>query len=56
MSKGIVDVLGRERTPAEPGPGTVTPESLRVHMGRRSSIQAGRLTSSAPLLEDLEQA
>ena len=38
MSKGIADVLGRERTPAQPGPGAVTLESLRVldlAIGRR---------------------
>ena len=50
MSKGIVDVLGRERTPAEPGPGTVTPESLRVldlAIGRRvDGLLAGDFRSA----------
>ena len=45
--KSILDVLGRDRvrTPAEPGPGTLTPESLRaldLAIGRRvAGILAG---------------
>jgi uncharacterized protein (DUF58 family) len=38
VTRSIVEVLGRKRTPAEPGPGPVTPESLRVldlAIGRR---------------------
>ena len=50
MSKGIVDVLGRERTSAEPGPGPVTPESLRVldlAIGRRvDGLMAGDFRSA----------
>jgi uncharacterized protein (DUF58 family) len=52
VSKGIVDVLGRERTPTEPGPGAVTPESLRVldlAIGRRvDGLMAGDFRSAYP--------
>jgi uncharacterized protein (DUF58 family) len=50
VSKGIVDVLGRDRTPAEPGPGVVTPESLRMldlAIGRRvDGMLAGEYRSA----------
>jgi uncharacterized protein (DUF58 family) len=50
VSKGIVDVLGRDRTPAEPGPGVVTPESLRMldlAIGRRvDGLLAGEYRSA----------
>ena len=45
MSRSLVDILGRVRTPAEPGPGPITFESLRVLdlvIGRRvSALLAG---------------
>ncbi len=40
MSRGILDVLGRARTPAQPGPGPLSSESLRaldLAIGRRVS-------------------
>src|SRR4029453_2299566 len=50
LSKGIVDIVGRARTPAEPGPGTVTHESLRVldlGIGRRvDGLLAGEYRSA----------
>ena len=36
--KGLIEAVGRERTPSRPGPGPVTPESLRaldLAIGRR---------------------
>jgi uncharacterized protein (DUF58 family) len=50
MSKGILDVLDRVRTPAQPGPGPITSESLRaldLAIGRRiSGLLAGDYRSA----------
>jgi uncharacterized protein (DUF58 family) len=52
VSGSLVDVLGRVRTPAEPGPGQITPESLRVldlAIGRRvDGLLAGDFRSAFP--------
>jgi uncharacterized protein (DUF58 family) len=52
VSRSLVDVLGRVRTPAEPGPGPVTAESLRaldLEIGRRvDGLLAGEFRSAFP--------
>ena len=49
-TRGILDVLEGERTPAEPGPGALTPETLRaldLAIGRRvAGILAGDYRSA----------